>query len=67
MIADDGSGFPFRGRYDLTELEARGIGPASLKERVASLAGNLVLTSSLSGSTVEIELPLNNPFANDAY
>lgn len=67
VIADDGSGFPFRGRYDLTALEARGVGPASLKERVASLAGNLVLTSSLSGSTVEIELPLNNPFANDAY
>jgi len=57
VMADDGCGFPFRGRYDLAMLEARGIGPASLKERVASLGGSLVLTSTLSGSTIAIALP----------
>jgi signal transduction histidine kinase len=58
VIVDDGCGFPFRGRYDLAALEARRLGPRSLKERVASLGGTLVLTSTLSGSTLEIELPL---------
>ena len=62
VIADDGSGFPFRGRYDLAALDARAIGPASLKERVASLSGKLVLVSSPSGSTIEIDLPLSHPF-----
>lgn len=59
VIADDGCGFPFRGRYDLATLEARHLGPRSLKERVASLGGTLVLASTLSGSTLEIELPLH--------
>lgn len=59
VIADDGCGFPFRGRFDLATLNARGIGPASLKERVQSLAGALVLTSTLSGARVEILLSSN--------
>jgi len=59
LIADDGCGFPFRGRLDLATLTARGIGPASLMERVRSLSGRLVLASTLSGSRVEIELPSN--------
>jgi signal transduction histidine kinase len=58
VIEDDGSGFPFRGRYDLDMLESRRLGPASIKERVASLRGSLVLTSSLSGARLEIGLPL---------
>lgn len=57
VVSDDGCGFAFRGRYDLATLDARRIGPKSLKERVTSLAGTLVLTSTLSGSTVDIELP----------
>jgi signal transduction histidine kinase len=58
-IEDDGSGFSFRGRYDLAALETRSLGPASIKERVASLGGNLVLTSSLSGARLDIELPVH--------
>ena len=58
LIADDGCGFPFRGRYDLLALNVRGIGPASMKERVDSLSGTLTLSSTLSGSTLEIHLPL---------
>jgi len=56
-VKDDGVGFPFRGSYDLAQLTARSIGPRSLKERIASLHGQLVLTSSPSGSQLEITLP----------
>ena len=63
IIADDGVGFPFRGRYDLATLNARNLGPVSLKQRVAALRGELVLTSALSGSRLEIRLP----FARQAW
>lgn len=56
-VADDGCGFPFRGRYDLRQLTARRVGPKSLRERVAALGGQLILTSELSGSRLEISLP----------
>jgi signal transduction histidine kinase len=57
-VSDDGSGFPFRGRYELAELTARRIGPRSLRERVALLGGELVLTSEPSGSQLDIRLPV---------
>ena len=57
VISDDGCGFGFRGSLDLAELDRRGLGPISLKERVASLDGNLTLTSTASGSRLEITLP----------
>jgi len=56
-IADDGVGFPFHGTYTLAELAARNRGPVSLRGRVAALRGELVLTSSASGSSLEISLP----------
>ncbi len=63
----DGSGFPFRGRYDLATLTAKQLGPVSLKERVASLRGELLLTSTLSGSKLEMTLPLDQlPLAGAA-
>ena len=58
-VVDDGVGFPFRGRYDMAILVEKHLGPRSLKERVASLRGELVLHSSLSGSRVEMTLPLH--------
>jgi signal transduction histidine kinase len=61
VVSDDGCGFPFRGRYDLAELARRGIGPRSLRERAASLRGELVLISELSGSRLEISLPKDQP------
>jgi signal transduction histidine kinase len=57
-ITDDGRGFPFQGVYDLATLNAQRIGPVSLKERVASLHGNLVLRTSNRGTVVEISLPV---------
>ena len=60
-VSDDGCGFPFRGRYNIAELTARQIGPRSLLERIISLRGELVLTSELSGSQLEINLPQDQP------
>jgi signal transduction histidine kinase len=58
VVADDGSGFPFRGRFDLTQLTQRRIGPTSLRRRAAALGGELIVTSQLSGSRLEIGLPV---------
>jgi signal transduction histidine kinase len=57
-VSDDGCGFAFHGRYDLAALIARGLGPASLLERVAALRGEFILTSGLAGSRVDISLPV---------
>ena len=58
VIADDGHGFPFEGRYDHAMLVRQNLGPASLCERVASLGGDVSVDSSASGSKVEIRLPV---------
>ena len=58
IVADDGHGFPFRGRYDHAALAEARLGPASLRDRAASLGGTLTIDSEGSGSRVEIALPL---------
>lgn len=60
VIRNDGRGFPFRGRYDLGALNQMQVGPASLKERIATLGGNLVIESHDFGSEVEIRLPVRS-------
>ena len=57
-VSDDGHGFPFRGRYALPTLIEKGVGPSSLKERVADLAGDLYIDSASTGSRVEVRLHL---------
>jgi two-component system sensor histidine kinase UhpB len=57
-VADDGKGFPFRGRYGVPELTKMKQGPATLKERVTSLGGSLIVDSTDQGSRIEIRLPL---------
>ena len=57
-VADDGHGFPFQGKYDLHSLLASGLGPASLRDRIASLGGSLYLSSSQQGSHIEMVVPL---------
>jgi signal transduction histidine kinase len=57
-VADDGRGFPFHGRYDLAWLMASNRGPVTLKERVSSLGGSMIIDSSSSGARVEIRVPL---------
>jgi signal transduction histidine kinase len=66
-VADNGRGFAFRGRYDQAALTERGLGPASLKERIASLGGTLAIDSTESGARLEIALPLARPRASDAH
>jgi signal transduction histidine kinase len=58
-IEDDGTGYPFSGSYDLDELEALRIGPGSIKRRVRSLGGEMVLTSRPGhGSRLRARVPL---------
>ena len=58
-IADDGRGFPFQGCYELDTLNEMGIGPKTLKERVAALGGTLVIDSNDRGARLAIRLPLS--------
>ncbi|MFL6290427.1 MAG: sensor histidine kinase [Thermoanaerobaculia bacterium] len=57
-VADDGHGFPFAGEYDLHTLLASGLGPASLRDRIASLGGSLHLSSTQRGSELEMVVPM---------
>ena len=57
-IVDNGSGFTFRGTYDLAELTRMKAGPVSLRGRVAELGGELRIDSSNAGSRLDIRLPL---------
>jgi signal transduction histidine kinase len=56
-IANDGRGFPFRGRLDYDALIALRAAPVSLCERVKELGGSIVIDSAATGSRVEITLP----------
>jgi len=44
-IDDDGRGFPFEGRLTHTELDAKSLGPAIIKERVRAISGQLTIDS----------------------
>ena len=57
VIANDGRGFPFRGRLDRDALLASNAAPVSLCERVKELDGTIVIESGVTGSRVEITLP----------
>lgn len=56
-VTDDGRGFPFTGTYDLRALQAMQQGPATLKARVTSLQGDLVIQSSAAGARIAIRFP----------
>ena len=57
-IEDDGSGFPFSGAYTLDELEMLRLGPRSIKRRVRTLGGDLVIESRpTAGSNLKINIP----------
>lgn len=58
-VADNGRGFPFRGYYNYDALTSKGLGPAMLKSRIASLGGLLNIDSSESGAQLQITLPLS--------
>jgi signal transduction histidine kinase len=57
-VTDNGGGFPFHGRLTLESIREKGIGPAALAERVASLNGDLAIESTDQGARLEISVPL---------
>lgn len=58
VVADNGTGFPFRGHYDHAALTDMNLGPVMLRERIASVGGLLSINSTESGARLEIILPL---------
>lgn len=57
VIADNGHGFSFRGRYNHTSLKASRLAPVTLGERVDALQGTLTIDSSDRGARIEIVVP----------
>jgi two-component system NarL family sensor kinase len=57
-VVDDGRGFPFHGRLEHDALEERGLGPATLRDRVKSLNGRMSIESEVGGSRVDLAVPL---------
>jgi len=56
-VEDNGNGFPFSGRFTLEELELLRLGPGSIKRRVRSLGGELLLDSKPGqGSGLKVRL-----------
>jgi signal transduction histidine kinase len=57
-VEDNGAGFPFSGSFTLEELELLRLGPQSIKRRVRSLGGDLVLESRPGqGASLKIRIP----------
>lgn len=56
-IDDNGIGFGFAGRTTLAEMDARGIGPRIIRDRVAALGGTFTLESRPTGARLSITLP----------
>ncbi|MEA2600122.1 MAG: hypothetical protein QOF89_1114 [Acidobacteriota bacterium] len=57
LVTDDGRGFPFRGHYEHEDLNRQKLGPVSLKERIATLGGSLVIDSCPGLTRLEMRLP----------
>jgi len=63
LVADNGHGFAFDGRYDLSALMRLNVGPVTLKERIASLGGTFTIESHGSGAWLETALPVADAIA----
>jgi signal transduction histidine kinase len=58
IVEDDGSGFPFSGRFAQADLESLGKGPVVIKERVRLIDGDLTIESKPGqGARLEITVP----------
>jgi signal transduction histidine kinase len=61
VVADDGCGFPFRGRIEHDECMTLAAGPVSLRERLISVGGSLAIESHANGSRIEMTVPVSPP------
>jgi signal transduction histidine kinase len=59
-IVDNGTGLPVHGQFDERQSAQSPIGPRSLRERVVSLSGSLLINSTAGGLTLSIDLPLRS-------
>jgi signal transduction histidine kinase len=58
LVDDDGVGFPFSGSFSLEELDLLRLGPQSIKRRVRSMGGDLVIESRPGhGASLKIRIP----------
>jgi signal transduction histidine kinase len=57
-VVDDGTGLHEHGVFDTNELRRRGIGPRSLRERLAVFGGTLTLESGLAGTRLAMQIPI---------
>ncbi len=58
VIDDNGRGFPFTGRFSLTELDDLRQGPTVIKERVRAVGGDLLIESNRGrGARLEVTVP----------
>ena len=57
-IGDDGRGFAFQGRMANGELASYAGRPRSLHDRIIGMGGTMTVTSSKSGASIEICVPL---------
>lgn len=57
-VRDNGGGLPVRGTLTLAEMVQKGIGPASLGERITALNGDLTAESTDQGLSLRIAVPL---------
>jgi signal transduction histidine kinase len=64
-VTDNGRGFSFSGHYSLAMLTHQNLGPAMLRDRIASLGGSLALESTPAGARLEILLPFSPPGRQD--
>lgn len=59
LIEDDGAGFPFGGTYSLEDLELMRMGPESIKRRIRTLNGELILESTPGrGAKLKLRVPI---------
>lgn len=59
-IVDDGRGFPFQGRVEHDAMVERGLGPATLRDRVISLRGRIAVDSGMHGSRIDLAVPFTD-------
>lgn len=57
-VADDGQGFPFKGTFTLQDLIRTQTGPRTLRERVSSLGGDMLLETTDQGTRLKLTVPL---------